>query len=389
MRKKFEVFISSKQDEFKRKRKEVAKLINNHRYLEATPLEQRGAVAEDPSNASVKAVRKSGIYLGIFGEKYSEITAREYREAVKKRIPCLVYIKKTKQIEQKLLEFLKDEVKSNFKYYEFSTNKKLLKQIEDDLDEFIFELLENGLEQYKKRKKKVIQTSEETSKKVNKIVKKKEVASQLEDFFNKYYTKQDYIRFALGISSSIETLAKVSLEKLGYRGTELKKPLGWILHRLLTTRLINESDIEKINQIQYIRNDVVHRGRTVSKSDAIAISLLAKEIIKKLSYIKSQPKLSPAGLVLNTNKSSYRDNEIIKIFGGVQIMLSGVPISILIINPRGKVIAIEQVGLMGDGTFETKIKAGGLLWKPGEKYVIKATYGHEKNTVETSIKYEK
>ena len=90
MKKKLEVFISSKQDEFKQKRKEIERLISKHPHLESRLLEKRGANAENPTNASVKAVQKSDIYIGIFGEKYSETTVKEYREAIKKRMPALV-----------------------------------------------------------------------------------------------------------------------------------------------------------------------------------------------------------------------------------------------------------------------------------------------------------
>jgi len=288
LKKKFEVFISSKQDEFKRKRKEVAGLISKHPYLESTLLELKGANAENPADASGKAVRKSDIYIGIFGKEYSEITVKEYREAVKRRIPALIYLKKIKQREQKLQDFLESEVKSNFIFHEFSSNKKLLQQIEDDLNDFIFDLLQDGLELYKKRKEKAGHAAEDTNKEVENVLKEKATATYY-NFLSKLLEKEDYVSVVLGTSATIENLAKEALAKLWDEETDLRKPLGWILHRLLESSLINERELRKVNHIQYIRNDAVHRGRKISKNDADEVLRLAKDVIKKLSDIKSKP----------------------------------------------------------------------------------------------------
>lgn len=389
MKKKFEVFISSKQDEFKRKRKEISKLINDHPYLESTPLELRGASADNTTDASIKAVRKSDIYIGIFGEQYSEITVKEYREAVLKKIPCFIYVKKIKNREVKLSEFLKNDVESKFKFHEFSSNKKLLEQIETDLNNFIFDLLQDGLKQYSTRKEKATQVTKETNKQVERIVKKKEFESRLHDFFSSYFTEQDYLRLVIGTSSSIEELVRASLEKLGFTGSELTKPLGWMLYRLLAARIIDESDLEKINQIQYIRNDVVHRGRQISKSEAERVLRLANDVTKKLSQVQKQAKLGPAGIVLKTDRPSYKDGDIIKIIGGVQVRMPNIPITISIINTKGNVVYVQQVDVRENSTFETSIRAGGHLWQFSGQYVVKAIYGHEGNTAETSIDYVK
>jgi hypothetical protein len=49
------------------------------------PLENRGADAINVLESSLKAVRDSDIYLGIFGHEYSEITLKEYKEAVNRK----------------------------------------------------------------------------------------------------------------------------------------------------------------------------------------------------------------------------------------------------------------------------------------------------------------
>lgn len=285
VKKKLEVFISSKQDEFKRKRKEVEKLILKHPYLESRLLERRGANAEDPTNASVKAVRKSDIYIGIFGEKYSETAVKEYREAVKQRMPALLYLKKIKNREEKLTEFFENEIKSNFKFHEFKSCKKLLEQIDEDLNEFIYGLLEDGLQSYKSRKEKVVQVTEDTTKKVQ-TIKKKE-SDTYNNFFNAFLKKEDYLHAVLGSSTYIEGLVKEIITKLWDEKSDLRNLLGWSLHRLLDSSLINSNDLKKINEIRYIRSDAVHRGEKISKDQADLTQQYSKEIIKKLSKIIS------------------------------------------------------------------------------------------------------
>ena len=285
MKKKLEVFISSKQDEFKRKREEVEKLISKHPYLESRLLEKRGANAENPTNASVKAIQKSDIYIGIFGEKYSEVTVNEYREAVKKRIPALLYLKKVKNRDEKLAEFLESEVKSNFKFHEFKGCKKLLEQIDEDLNEFIYGLLEEGLQLYNTRKEKVVQVTENTAKKVQNIKKKE--SNIYDDFFSALLKKEDYLSTVLGASIHIENLVKEIITKLWDEKSDLRNPLGWRLHRLLESNLINFNDLKKINEIRYIRNDAVHKGKKISKNQANLVLRRSKEITKKLSKITS------------------------------------------------------------------------------------------------------
>ena len=152
---------------------------------------------------------------------------------------------------------------------------------------------------------------------------------------------------------------------------------------------VDKSDIEKINQIRYIRNDAVHRGRLISKNDAGNVLRLASDVTKKLTDIKSKPNIRPENISIQTDKLSYKHNETIRIFGGVQVMLSGVPIDLQIINPEGNLAEIQQIEVMGNGTFETLVKTGGPMWAVAGEYKIKAIYGHEKNTTEISIQYLK
>jgi hypothetical protein len=73
-----EVFLSSDQKEFSKLRGHVSNEICSIPFLSCTPLEETGADPSSVLEASLKAVRESDVYLGVFGREYSETTIKEY-----------------------------------------------------------------------------------------------------------------------------------------------------------------------------------------------------------------------------------------------------------------------------------------------------------------------
>ncbi len=90
------------QEEFENERKELSIRISQMPFLDSVPLEERGADAISIEEASIEGVKGRDIYVGIFGSRYSELTIREFREAVKRRTTCLNYAKKVAKIDPKL-----------------------------------------------------------------------------------------------------------------------------------------------------------------------------------------------------------------------------------------------------------------------------------------------
>lgn len=88
-RENLDVFLSSDQEEFLKERNELAKLISNVPFSACVPLENRGADSRDILEAAIRSVRNTDIYVGVFGREYSEITIKEYKEAIRNRKPCL------------------------------------------------------------------------------------------------------------------------------------------------------------------------------------------------------------------------------------------------------------------------------------------------------------
>jgi len=108
---KLKVFISSKMMELRDVREVVAKALDD-KGIEAWVYEAHaGARPEDVVETSVSEVEAADIYVGLFWEKYGEVTVREYRHARTLGKECFVYIRdKDIQREKALEDFLEDEI---------------------------------------------------------------------------------------------------------------------------------------------------------------------------------------------------------------------------------------------------------------------------------------
>lgn len=131
------VFISSKMLELRDVREFVEKALQDH-GIDAWVYETHaGARPEDVEKTSLYEVRVSDIYVGLFWEKYGEVTVQEYRHARAVNKPCFVYIRdKNCQRDKELSDFLKDEVydlQKGVTYDYFDSALRLGEQIADDI----------------------------------------------------------------------------------------------------------------------------------------------------------------------------------------------------------------------------------------------------------------
>ena len=85
-------------------------------------------------------------------------------------------------------------------------------------------------------------------------------------------------------------------------------------------------------------------------------------------------------IILNTDKSSYTDGEIISISGEIKNMAAGTQLSLIIQAPNGNLVALDQITVGADKQFSTEIKLGGKLMKTEGTYTIKVQYGDESVT---------
>jgi len=90
-------------------------------------------------------------------------------------------------------------------------------------------------------------------------------------------------------------------------------------------------------------------------------------------------------IILTINKDSYSDREKIRISGDVKVLLTQTPVTLEIFAPNGNLVTIDQVQVDVDGTFDTELMAGGPTWTSQGIYTVKALYGSNARTAETTF----
>ena len=85
-------------------------------------------------------------------------------------------------------------------------------------------------------------------------------------------------------------------------------------------------------------------------------------------------------IVVNTDKSSYLDGDIISISGEIKNMVPGDQLSLIIQSPNGNLVALDQMTVGANNQFSTEIKLGGKLMKTEGTYTIKIQYREQSTT---------
>jgi len=91
------------------------------------------------------------------------------------------------------------------------------------------------------------------------------------------------------------------------------------------------------------------------------------------------------GMSVSTDSSSYKMGDLIRISGEVKEIISGVLITLHIINPDGNLVTTQPLEVDYDRKFGTAILMDDTSWKSSGTYTVKAIYGTKSRTVETSF----
>ena len=142
------VFISSSIDEFKNARRRLKPEVESVGFLTTLVLEVDGARPNPVSDESLSAASSSDIYVGILGDKYSDLTIREYRAAKAANKPCFVYILNGVVREKKLEDFVTLELSGQVKYQLFRNTDELVELVVRDLSTFMGKVLKWGMEHW-------------------------------------------------------------------------------------------------------------------------------------------------------------------------------------------------------------------------------------------------
>jgi hypothetical protein len=300
LKKKLEVFISSDIGEFGSLRKRISNQINKMPFLHCTPVEHQGARWHDTTETSLKAVRESQIYIGVLGKEYSEITTKEYGEAVKGRLPPLIYVKNLAQRDGKLSRFIETELKPRFKYEPFKVNKALLKQVKSDLDALIYDTLIAGLAVIQKRKKKALIVERKTTAALQKatialraVPKTRDSYTNLLSQAQQDFKQERYMQSLIGSTIAIEIALRSALAKLSSNG--ISQPnrsmgLGGMISEIRQKEILPAYEINKLLDVSHQRNRTLHEGWLPRREDAELALEQAENLLNKLDLIEAPPR---------------------------------------------------------------------------------------------------
>src|SRR5712692_4577517 len=96
---------------------------------------------------------------------------------------------------------------------------------------------------------------------------------------------------------------------------------------------------------------------------------------------------SASAVTVSTDKSSYNDGDKVTISGSTKDYISGTPVTVIVRNPIGNVIKVDQVDLGTDRTYSTTIMAGGGLWQAAGTYSVLVEFGSKDRSATTTFQF--
>lgn len=88
---------------------------------------------------------------------------------------------------------------------------------------------------------------------------------------------------------------------------------------------------------------------------------------------------------VSTDKSVYSYGDTINIYGKTSGSIPNTLVTIMVRNPDGDILKIDQVSLNPDNTYTTKITASGTLWSYTGTYQVVIQYGSKDNSAQTTF----
>lgn len=143
------VFLSSTWLDLQPEREAVQNALHRLRETKFIGMEYFGSRDESTRRASLDEVDRSDLYVGIFGGRYgSGITEAEYRRAIEKGLPCLIYVKddtsvpqqwrETDPAKQELLRKLKEDARQHA-VSDFKEPEELAAKVTADVHRWLFD----------------------------------------------------------------------------------------------------------------------------------------------------------------------------------------------------------------------------------------------------------
>ena len=290
-----EVFISSKQEEFGRKRKRLERIVNSMPYLSCKLLENRGADTNNITIRSVKASKECDFYIGIFGKQYSLVTQKECKTAMEYNKRCLIYVLNVKEekIDPRARDFIKKELRHRISYYKFISCKQLEEQVRKDLRSQMIQILRTGLQEMAKTKEEVKNKEQEFKDNIylSSSPSDKNTVFSLLETAKSDFRNEKYLDALINTSTYIEILLRRNLTESNQKDYS-KAPFHILLRDSIEQKLSTNMQ-SKLKVFWNIRNKALHYGSTPSENDVKALIELATIMEKTFVHrLESSPILT-------------------------------------------------------------------------------------------------
>ncbi|MDE1863482.1 MAG: PEFG-CTERM sorting domain-containing protein [Thaumarchaeota archaeon] len=96
---------------------------------------------------------------------------------------------------------------------------------------------------------------------------------------------------------------------------------------------------------------------------------------------------SAPAVTVTTDKTSYNDGDKIVISGTTKDYLGDTPLTLILRNPDGNVVSINQVQINPDKTYSISLTAGGALWQAAGSYSVYVQFGGPDRSATTKFQF--
>lgn len=90
---------------------------------------------------------------------------------------------------------------------------------------------------------------------------------------------------------------------------------------------------------------------------------------------------------VSTDKSSYNDGDKITISGTTHDYLGDTPLTLILRNPEGNVVTVNQVPVSSSKAYSVTLTAGGALWQAAGTYSIYVQFGGPDRSAKTTFQF--
>ena len=113
----------------------------------------------------------------------------------------------------------------------------------------------------------------------------------------------------------------------------------------------------------------------------ITLTILLSSIIPSFGQV-AEPLITAS-----TDRSAYKDGDMVVISGSVKAIVEGTPLTIQILDPNQNIVQVAQIDVAQDGKYTTTAKATGSLWKKDGTYTVKVQYGPPNVVAEANFEF--